>query len=360
MSRVYNFSAGPAVMPLEVLVQAQAEMLDWNGSGMSIMEMSHRSKEYLSVAERAERDLRDLLAIPSNYKVLFLQGGASTQFALLPMNLATAGSTTDYLVTGMWSEKARAEASKFNKVNVVATTADSKFTSVPLLNDLRFTPGAAYVHYTPNETIQGVEFPYIPASGEVPLIGDFSSTLLSRPLDISRFGVVYAGAQKNVGPAGLTLVIIREDLLERSPKNLPSMFSYAIQAEAGSMYNTPATFSWYLAGLVFTWLKKQGGLAAMGERNQRKAAKLYAAIDQSGFYRCPVEKSARSWMNVPFTLKEAALDQDFLKQAEARNLSSLQGHRAVGGMRASLYNAMPEEGVDALITFMQEFAKRHG
>ena len=357
MSRVFNFSAGPAMVPTDVLLKAQQEMLDWNGTGTSVMEMSHRGKDYMSIAAQAEADLREILSVPDNYKVLFLQGGASAQFALLPMNFRAEGQSADYIVTGAWSKKAVAEAKRLGKVNIAATSEDSNFTEAPVAESLQLDPNAAYVHYVPNETIGGVEFPYIPETGDVPLIGDFSSTILSRPLDISRFGVVYAGAQKNIGPAGLTLVIIREDLLERCPENIPAVFNYKTHADNDSMYNTPPTYSWYMAGLVFEWIKQQGGLSIMAKTNQRKAEKLYKAIDDSPFYANPVAITSRSWMNVPFTLADASLDAAFLEQATARGLVTLKGHRSVGGMRASIYNAMPEEGVDSLVEFMAEFEK---
>lgn len=355
MTRVYNFSAGPAALPEPVLRQASAEMLDWNSSGMSVMEMSHRGKEFMSIASEAEATLRSLMNIPENYKVLFMQGGASTQFAMIPMNLG-AGKTMDYINTGSWSKKAIKEAKKFGKVNVAASSEDSNFTNVPDQSTWQLSDDAAYLHYTPNETIGGVEFPFIP-DVDVPLIADMSSTILSRPLDVSKFGIVYAGAQKNIGPAGLTLVIIREDLIQEGAETTPSMLDYAVQAGNGSMYNTPPTYGWYLAGLVFKWLENLGGLSAMGEINQRKADKLYAAIDGSDFYNNPVDPACRSWMNVPFALAHDELDSVFLSQASSAGLVTLKGHRSVGGMRASIYNAMPEEGVDALISFMQEFER---
>ncbi len=360
MARVFNFSAGPAALPEAVLKQAQEEMLDWRGSGMSVMEMSHRGKAFMSIAEQAEADLRELMAIPDNYKVLFLQGGASSQFAMVPMNLMADGDEADYFLTGAWSKKAIAEARRFGKVNVVADTSDSKFTTLPEPGSVRFSPDADYVHYTPNETIQGVEFNYIPDTGAVPLVADMSSTILSRPVDVSRFGIIYAGAQKNVGPAGLTIVIIRDDLIGGAGERVPAMFNYATHADAGSMYNTPPTYSWYLAGLVFAWLKEQGGLEKMAEVNQRKAAMLYDAIDASDFYDNPVEKPYRSWMNVPFTLADPELDGKFLEEAAAAGLATLKGHRSIGGMRASIYNAMPEEGVKALVDFMAEFERKNG
>ncbi len=359
MTRVYNFSAGPAVLPEEVIKQAQAEMLDWNGSGMSVMEMSHRGKEFMSIAETAEKDLRTLMAIPANYKVLFLQGGASSQFAMVPMNLLRDKGVADYLVTGSWSKKAVAEAKRYGDVKTVANTQDSKFTTAPAATDLKFTSNAAYVHYTPNETIEGVEFPYIPETGSVPLVADLSSTILSRPVDVSKFGIIYAGAQKNIGPAGLTVVIIREDLIGHALPNTPVMFDYKIHADNDSMYNTPPTYAWYLAGLVFKHVLALGGLKAMAKINQSKADKLYQAIDKSGFYKNPVAPNCRSWMNVPFTLPNESLDEVFLKEAKKAGLVTLKGHRSVGGMRASIYNAMPEAGVQALVDFMADFQKRN-
>jgi len=360
MSKIYNFSAGPAVLPNAVLQQAREELLDWHGSGMSVMEMSHRSKEYLSIAEQAEADLRELLQIPAGYHVLFLQGGATSQFAMVPMNLLRGQSRADYINTGSWSKKAIAEAARYCSVNVAASSEDTKFTSIPAKESWRLDSGSAYVHYTPNETIGGVEFHRIPDCGDVPLVADMSSTILSRPLDVSRYGLIYAGAQKNIGPAGLTVVIVREDLVGSTLDGTPTMFDYKKHADNGSMLNTPPTFAWYLAGLVFDWLKKQGGLSAMAEINRRKSKHLYAAIDRSGFYRSPVDVDSRSWMNVPFTLADAALDSTFLEQAGQAGLLNLKGHRSVGGMRASIYNAMPEAGVDALTDFMREFERAHG
>ena len=360
MARVFNFSAGPAMLPEEVLKQAQAEMMDWNGSGMSVMEMSHRGKEFMSIAAEAEADLREVMAIPDNYKVLFLQGGASSQFAALPMNLLRGKSKVDYINTGDWSKKAIAEAKRYCDVNIAASTDAGNFTTTPAQSELNLSSDAAYVHYTPNETIRGVEFPYIPDTGAVPLVADLSSTILSRPIDVSRFGVIYAGAQKNIGPSGLVVVIIRDDLIGEVMDGTPSMFNYQIAADNGSMYNTPPTYGWYLAGLVFKWIKNNGGLKAMAETNERKAAKLYAAIDGSDFYANPVEPESRSWMNVPFTLANAELDATFLEEAKKLGLTTLKGHRSVGGMRASIYNAMPEAGIDALVAFMADFEKRHG
>jgi len=355
MARKFNFSAGPAMLPTAVIERAQQEMPDWNGSGMSVMEMSHRGKEFMSIATEAEQDLRDLMAIPDNYRVLFLQGGASSQFAMIPLNLLGDKAGADYLNTGMWSKKAIAEAKRYCAVHLAADTSEGGFTTVPTQASLTLNPDAAYVHYTPNETIGGVEFDYIPETGDVPLVADMSSTILSRPIDVSRFGMIYAGAQKNIGPAGLCIVIIREDLLGKAAANTPTMFNYAVHAENESMYNTPPTYGWYIAGLVFAWLKQRGGLEAMGTVNKRKADKLYAAIDGSDFYASPVANNARSWMNVPFTLANPDLDAEFLKGAAERGLLTLKGHRSVGGMRASIYNAMPEEGVDALVAYMQEF-----
>jgi len=359
MSRLFNFSAGPAMLPAAVLAKAQEEILDWNGCGMSVMEMSHRGKQFMSIAEKTEADLRQLMSIPDNYKVLFLQGGASSQFAMIPMNLATHKKQADYINTGAWSKKAIAEAKRYCDVNVVWTGEKGNFSTAPESSELSFNPDAAYVHYTPNETIGGVEFSYIPDCGDVPLVADMSSTILSRPIDVSRFGIIYAGAQKNIGPAGLTLVIIREDLIAETQESTPSMFKYAIHADNDSMYNTPPTYGMYLAGLVFEWLLNKGGLSAMAEINQRKAMKLYNAIDESDFYTSPVELKSRSWMNVPFTLADADQDPAFIKQAAEKGLATLKGHRSVGGMRASIYNAMPEEGVDALVDFMNEFAPVH-
>ncbi len=357
MSRVYNFSAGPAALPQAVLEQARDEMLDCHGSGMSVMEMSHRGKDFMSIATKAEADLRNLMAIPDNYKVLFLQGGASSQFAMVPINLLNGKTSADYLLTGQWSKKAIAEAKRYAEVTIIADTTESKFTTVPDANSLQFNADAAYVHYTPNETIVGVEFPYVPQTGDVPLVADMSSTILSRQIDVSQFDVIYAGAQKNIGPAGLTIVIIREDLIGHAMPSMPAMMDYKTHADNGSMYNTPPTYSWYMAGLVFARILEQGGLSAIEAMNQRKAEKLYAAIDSSAFYTTPVDVECRSWMNVPFILANAELDAGFLQQAASNGLTSLKGHRSVGGMRASIYNAMPEAGVDALIDFMQEFER---
>ena len=300
------------------------------------------------------------MAIPDDYKVLFLQGGASSQFAMVPINLLGANSSADYLLTGQWSKKAIAEGKRYCDVNVVADTSDSHFTTVPAADSLNFSADAAYVHYTPNETIVGVEFPYIPDCGDIPLVADMSSTILSRPIDVSRYGVIYAGAQKNIGPAGVTVVIVRDDLIGNAKQDMPAMFDYKIHADNGSMYNTPPTYSWYLAGLVFDWLLQKGGLEGMAEINRRKAEKLYAAIDGSDFYSNPVELECRSWMNVPFILADAELDAKFLEESATQNLQTLKGHRSVGGMRASIYNAMPAEGIDVLVEFMADFEKRYG
>jgi phosphoserine aminotransferase len=359
--RVFNFAAGPAALPLQVLEQAREELTDWRGSGMSVMEVSHRSKAFVAVAEEAESLLRSLLSVPTGYKVLFLQGGATGQFAAIPMNLTAPGAAADYVNTGSWSKKAIGEAKRLQvKVNVAADEAASNYSTVPGQGSLKLTPGAAYVHYTPNETIGGVEFPYVPQTGSVPLVADMSSTILSRPIDVARFGLIYAGAQKNIGPSGLCVVIVREDLLGKARPDTPSVWDYQAMAKDGSMLNTPPTFGWYIAGLVLKWIKAEGGLEAMGTRNRAKAELLYRAIDESGFYRSPVAKNCRSWMNVPFTLPRPELEQTFLTEAKAAGLVSLEGHRSVGGMRASLYNAMPLEGVQALVAFMKEFQRRHG
>jgi len=357
MKRVFNFSPGPAVLPVEVLEQARDELLDWRGTGMSVMEMSHRSKAFIGIAEKAEADLRELLAVPPNYKVLFMQGGATMQFAAVPLNLTTSAQTVDYINTGAWSKKAIGEAKRYAKVNVAAD-AGEPYCSIPAISTWKTSGDASYLHYTPNETIGGVEFHSVPDVG-VTLVADMSSTILSRPIDVSKFGVIYAGAQKNIGPAGLTLVLVRDDLIARARPETPSVLDYAAMAKDGSMLNTPPTYTWYVAGLVFQWLKAQGGLASMGELNRAKAEKLYAAIDGSPFYANPVAKDARSWMNVPFTLARPELDKTFLTEAKAAGLETLEGHRSVGGMRASLYNAMPMAGVDALLAFMNDFAQRN-
>ena len=360
MSRVFNFSAGPAALPLEVLEQVRSDLPDWQGMGMSVMEISHRSKAFMGVAEQAEADLRELLAIPDDYAVLFQQGGATQQFALLPMNLAAPDQGVDQLVTGAWSKKAAKEAAMVRPVNIVANGEDTKFTDVPARESWNCDPGAAFFHYCPNETIHGLEIHEPPDVGSVPLVADMSSTILSRPIDVSKFGVIYAGAQKNIGPAGLGIMIIRRELLDKSQADLPNILRYKAHADAGSMLNTPPTFAWYIAGLVFQWLKAQGGLDRMAEINRRKAETLYAAIDGSDFYHNPVAVQYRSWMNVPFTLARPELDGEFLSAAEQAGLTNLKGHRSVGGMRASIYNAVSEQAVDALVSFMAAFEKQHG
>jgi phosphoserine aminotransferase len=360
MNRKYNFGPGPAALPTEVLTCVQRELLNYQGSGMSVMEMSHRGAEFSSIAAQAEADLRELMSIPEHYKVLFLQGGASSQFAMAPLNLLGDKRSADYLNTGLWSKKAITEAKRFCEVNVAASSEDSGFTNIPPRETWKLNTEAAYLHYTPNETIGGVEFPFIPDTESVPLVADMSSTILSRLIDVSKFGVIYAGAQKNIGPAGMTLVIVREDLLGKALPSTPSMFDYRVHAESGSMYNTPPTFAWYVAGLVFQWLKQQGGLKIVGEINRSKAKKLYEAIDGSDFYHNPVDPACRSWMNVPFTLADPQLDGCFLAESKESGLLALKGHRLVGGMRASIYNAIPEKGVDALIDFMADFARRKG
>jgi phosphoserine aminotransferase len=359
MTQIYNFSAGPAVLPKEVLEQAQAELLDWHGSGMSVMEMSHRGKEFMSIAAEAEADLRELMGIPANYKVLFLQGGASTQFSNIPINLLRGKKTADYLNTGEWSKKAIAEAKKFCEVNVVATSADKNFSYAPTQDAWKLNPDAAYVHYTSNETIGGVEIFWTPDTGKVPLVADMSSHILSRPIDVSKYGLIYAGSQKNIGPAGLAIVIVREDLIGEVPAGTASMSDYKVQADNESMYNTPPTYAIYVSGLVFKMLKAKGGLAAMEKINITKANMLYDYLDSTSFYNCPTAKENRSRMNIPFTLKDEALDEAFLKGAKDNGLLQLKGHRSVGGMRASIYNAMPVEGVKVLVEYMKAFEKNN-
>ena len=363
MERIFNFSAGPAVLPAEVLKQARNEILNWHDSGMSIMEMSHRGKEFISVVQKTEADLRKLASIPENYKVLFLSGGATSQFSMVPMNLLRKKKNADYINTGMWSKKAIKEAQRYCHVNIAASSEDSGYTYAPTQD--RWTPdlNAAYVHYTPNETIGGVEFNWIPdltySENNIPLVADMSSNILSRPLDVTKYGLIYAGAQKNIGPAGLTIVIVREDLLRETIQNTPSVFNYKIHADNFSMYNTPPTYAIYITGLVLEWLNKKGGLEEIEKINISKAALLYDLIDTTDFYHCSVAKSDRSRMNVPFALKNTDLDAEFLKQAQDHGLTQLRGHRAVGGMRASIHNAMPIEGVLTLVSFMKEFANNH-
>jgi phosphoserine aminotransferase len=348
-------------LPKAVLERAQREMLDWQGCGASVMELSHRGKAFMGLAQQAEADLRELLAISDDYAVLFLQGGATQHFAQIPMNLAAEGDSADYIVTGHWGEKAASEAAPYVKVNLAGSSKDQQYRCLPPRDAWKLDPRAAYVHYTPNETIHGVEFHDIPEVGEVPLVADMSSDILSGPIDVSRFGLIYAGAQKNIGPSGLVVLIIRRDLLQRASRPMARIFRYADHAANDSMLNTPNTWGWYLAGLTFQWLKEQGGLAAMRERNLAKAQLLYGSIDGSnGFYRNPIDPAARSRMNVPFTLHDSALDADFLKESEAAGLLALKGHKAIGGMRASIYNAVPLEAVQALVAFMSDFAKRHG
>jgi phosphoserine aminotransferase len=359
MARIFNFSAGPAVLPEEVLSRAGDEMLDWRGTGMCVMEMSHRGKEFMSIAAEAEKDLRELLALPENYKVLFLQGGATLQFAQIPMNLLAGKGKADYVLTGEWSKKAVKEAKAYCDVHIAASSEDKGFTYFPSQENFKIRSDSAYLHYCSNETIGGVEAHWIPKSG-IPLVADASSHLLSRPLDVSKFGLIYAGAQKNIGPAGLTIVIVRDDLLGKAAKGTPSVMDYQQQAAADSMLNTPATYAMYIAGLVFKWLKTQGGLAEMEKRNIAKAKLLYDFLDASSFYKNAVNKADRSRMNIPFTLADAKLDDEFLKGAEKEGMVQLKGHRSVGGMRASIYNAMPAEGVRHLVAYMQEFAARRG
>ena len=357
MSRKYNFCACPAALPEAVLQQAAAELIDFQGAGLSIMEMSHRSSEIVAIAEQAEADFRELLAISDDYAVLFLQGGASTQFASVPLNLLGDKTAVDYVNTGQWSKKAIKEAKRFADVNVVASAEDTNFTTIPAFDSWQLNQDAAYLHYTPNETIGGVEFLWTPKV-DVPLVADMSSTILSRAIDVNQFGVIYAGAQKNIGPAGLTIVVVRKDLLGKASAHCPTMLDYQVAAENDSMYNTPPTYGLYLAGLVFQWLKAQGGLSAIETINRRKADKLYNFIDASSFYANPVEVASRSLMNVPFTLANSDLDKQFLAESEAAGMLNLKGHRSVGGMRASIYNAVPEAAIDALIDFMRDFESR--
>ncbi len=360
MERIYNFSAGPAALPAEVLEQARDEMLNWQGCGMSVMEMSHRGKAFTGIIEQAEADLRTLMGIPANYKVLFLQGGATLQFSMVPINLL-AGRSADYLVTGSWSKKAFKEAQRLGKARCAVSTEEEGFARLPAVGEFDLDPCAAYLHVCTNETIHGVEVhdcAALPAS--VPLVADMSSHILSRPVDVSRYDLIYAGAQKNVGPAGLTLVIVREDLIGRVMPGMPTMLDYQVHADNGSMLNTPPTYAIYIAGLVFQWLKRRGGLAAMERANVEKAKLLYDAIDASALYRNPVERASRSRMNAPFTLARPELDAAFLAEANIRGLAGLKGHKSVGGMRASIYNAITLEGVQALVDFMREFERKHG
>jgi phosphoserine aminotransferase len=356
MSRVYNFSAGPAALPLEVLDNIRNDIPDWLGTGMSVLEVSHRGTEFIELAARSEVNLRKLLGVSEDFAVIFPQGGATLQMAMVPQNLAKPGDTVDYVVTGSWGAKAAGEARKFCKVNIAADAVDRNYTYIPKPTEWQLSKGAAYVHYVPNETIAGVEFHFVPDC-DAPLVADMSSTILSRPIDVERFSVIYAGAQKNIGPAGVTLVIVRKDLLERAPKSLAHLMTWRSYAESDSMTNTPPTFAWYVADKVFEWLLENGGVEGMAVVNERKAHKLYDAIDASDFYSNPIARDARSWMNVPFILADASLDKKFLVEAESAGLTNLKGHRSVGGMRASIYNAVPEEAVDALIEFMREFER---
>lgn len=356
MTQIFNFSAGPAVLPKPVLERAQAEMLDWHGSGMSVMEMSHRGKEFTGILEKTEADLRQLLAIPANYKVLFLQGGAIGENAIIPMNLLN-GKSADYVVTGSWSKRSVQDAKAYGQINIAASAEADDFTHVPAFSTWQLNPDAAYVHYCTNETINGVEFVDVPDTHGVPIVADMSSHILSRPIDVSKYGVIYGGAQKNIGPAGLCLVIVREDLLDRASELTPAVFHWQTQADNQSMINTPPTYSIYIAGLVFEWLLAQGGVEAIEKVNIAKAKLLYDYVDQTEFYYNPIESAYRSRMNIPFRLRDESLNEAFLKAADARGLLQLKGHRSVGGMRASIYNAMPIEGVKALVAFMQEFEK---
>jgi phosphoserine aminotransferase len=360
MTRVFNFSAGPAVLPESVLRQAADEMLDWHGSGMSVMEMSHRGKEFIAIHAEAEASFRELMDIPSNYKVLFMQGGAIGENAIVPMNLIGRTGRADYVLTGDWSKRSHKEAKTFGEIHVAATGEASRFTAIPRQSEWKLDPGAAYVHICSNETIGGVQFHWTPDTGSVPLVADMSSDILSRPIDVRRYGLIYAGAQKNMGPSGLTVVIVREDLLGHALAITPSAFNYKLQAEADSMYNTPPTYAIYIAGLVFQHVKKMGGLAAVEQHNRAKAKLLYDFLETSKFFRNPIAKEDRSLMNVPFWLKDESLNEEFLKGAQARGMLQLKGHRSVGGMRASIYNAMPIEGVQALVQYLQEFESRHG
>ena len=359
MTQIYNFSAGPAVLPRVVLEQARDELLDWHGSGMSVMEMSHRGKAFLGIAAEAEADLRELMAIPANYKVLFLQGGAHSQFSMIPMNLLRGRTRADYLDSGLWSVKAIEEARRYCEVNVVASSRDRNYTYAPAQDQWRLAPDAAYVHYTSNETIGGVEIFWTPDTGDVPLVADMSSHILSRPIDVSKFGLIYAGAQKNIGPAGLTIVIVRDDLIGQTLPGTPTMFDYKTHADNDSMYNTPPTYGIYIAGLVFKWLKAMGGLSAMEKTNILKADMLYDYLDSTDFYEAPVARENRSRMNVPFRIADASLDATFLAHAAEHGLLQLKGHKLVGGMRASIYNAMPVEGVATLVGFMKDFERAH-
>jgi phosphoserine aminotransferase len=360
VQRVYNFSAGPAVLPMPVLEEIQRDLVALPGVGMSILEVSHRSKAFEGILAQADADVRALADIPSNYKVLFLQGGASLQFSMVPMNLLAAGATADYIDSGSWADKAIKEAKKVGSVNVAASTKTESYSRVPRQDELKLTPGAAYVHMTSNNTIEGTEFKELPEVGGAPLVSDTSSDMFSRPIDVAKHALIYAGAQKNMGPAGVVVVIVRDDMLQRSQKSLPTMLNYAVHAENGSLYNTPPAFGVYVVGLVMKWLRAQGGLTTMAAANQRKAAKLYSEIDRTGFYRGTAHQDCRSLMNVTFRLSSEDLEKQFVKESTAAGFDGLKGHRSVGGMRASIYNAFPEEGIDALVAFMREFERTHG
>ena len=360
MTRVFNFSAGPAALPESVLRQAADEMLDWHGSGMSVMEMSHRGKEFIAIHAEAESLLRELLGVPANYKVLFMQGGAMAENAIVPMNMLRGHASADYINTGEWSKKSIKEAAKYAKVNVAASSESTHFDRIPKRDTWKLDPNAAYVHICSNETIGGVEYHFTPDVGNVPLVADMSSSIMSRPVDVTKYGLIYGGAQKNIGPAGVTLVIVRDDLIGQALPITPSAFDYKQQADNDSMLNTPPTYGIYIAGLVFKWIKAQGGLAGIEVHNRAKAKLLYDVLDASEFFSSPVERADRSLMNVPFKLKDESLDAEFLKGAQERSMIQLKGHRSVGGMRASIYNAMPIEGVQALVAYLKEFEARHG
>ncbi len=357
---VYNFGAGPAMLPAEVMQQAQAEFLDWNGTGISIIEMSHRSKPFMAIAEEAERDLREVLAIPANYKVLYVQGGATALMSMVPLNLLAQGGTGDYLLTGNWSDKAYGEAKRLGKTNLAGTSKAEKFYTIPERSSWNLSSDSAYLYFTDNETIAGVEFADIPDVGNIPLVCDMTSNSLSRPFDVSKYGIVFASAQKNFGPAGLACVVIREDLIGKAGPQVPFLCDFKIYADNESMFNTPPTFTWYVAGLIYKWIKKEGGLVAMDQRAKQRSDRLYDVIDTSEFYSNPIDRKFRSRMNVPFILKDEALNDAFLAEAKKNNLIELKGHRSVGGMRASIYNGMTMDGIEALVSFMLDFAKRHG
>lgn len=362
MRKVLNFNAGPAMLPEEVLLQAQAEMLDWHGTGMSVMEIGHRGESFSSIAEKAEADLRDVLAIPTHYHVFFVAGGATTQFAMVPLNLLGEKTTADYLDTGIWSKKAIAEANRYGKVNIATQTMfDNQQAYVPAQSEWKLNSKAAYVHYTPNETIDGIEFPFVPKTGKVPLVADMTSTILSKPIDVNDYGIIYAGAQKNLGPAGITIVIIREDLVKEALPNTPTLYQYKVYAENNSFYNTPPTYAWYVTGLVIDWIKQQGGLTEMYARNERKSQLIYSVIDEhKDFYVCKVRPDCRSLTNVMFYLQDEKLTPQFLEEAKKAGMENLRGHRVSGGIRASMYNAFPVEGATVLADFMQDFVKRLG